>query len=249
MTSLHGAHVLVTGASSGIGAALATALAAEGARLTLTGRDETRLAGVCECTGGTPLLVDLADPAARDELAGRFRATPPDVVVHNAGVGLAGPLGGQSGQDVDRLLEVNLRAPVQLTRAWLPGMVARGSGHLVFVASIAGALGVAGEAVYAASKGGLLAFARSLRDELAGTGVRVTSVLPGVVATPFFERRGTGYERGFPRPMPAARLADDVVAGITANRAEVVRPRWLRVPIALRATAPGLYATLADRFG
>ncbi|HET8600779.1 MAG TPA: SDR family NAD(P)-dependent oxidoreductase [Segeticoccus sp.] len=249
MTSLRGAHVLVTGASSGIGAALATSLHASGSRLTLLGRDEARLAKVCAGTGGEPLVVDLADAGQRAELAARFRSRPPDVVVHNAGIGLAGELGCQSAQDVDRVLELNLRVPVQLTREWLPAMVARGSGHLVFVASIAGALGVAEEAAYAASKGGLLTFAKSLRDELAPSGIRVTTVLPGVVATPFFTRRGSSYDRRFPRPLPAARLAAATVAAVEHDRTEVVRPRWLRLPIAVRATAPGLYAALADRFG
>jgi short-subunit dehydrogenase len=150
---------------------------------------------------------------------------------------------------LERLLAVNLRAPVLLTGAVLPGMRAAGAGHLVFVTSIAGRLGVAGESAYAASKGALDAYAASLAAELGGTGVRVTTVVPGVVDTAFFRSRNVGYGRRFPRPVPAARVAAALRRAVQQDRAEVVVPAWLRLPIAVRALAPGTYARSAGRWG
>ncbi|WP_395103711.1 SDR family NAD(P)-dependent oxidoreductase [Actinomadura sp. SCN-SB] len=246
-----GRVALVTGASSGLGAAIATALARYGARMVVHGRDEERLAGIARLTGGTPIAADLADPAAVRDLAAR--ALEPhgrlDVLVHNAGFGWAGPLTGMDPSETDRLLAVNLAAPIALTRALLPGMLERRSGHLLFVSSIAGRLGVAGEAVYAASKAGLDVFAESLRLELHRTGVTVGVLVPGLVDTPFFERRGRPHPRRGPRPIPPERVADAVARSVARGSAEVHLPRWLRLPVAVRAIAPGTYRSLAARFG
>ncbi|MDQ7905772.1 SDR family oxidoreductase [Phytohabitans sp. ZYX-F-186] len=242
---------LVTGASSGIGWATAVRLAGAGARVVVHGRDRERLAALADAVGGVPLAGELADPdqverlaAAALEVAGRV-----DVVVHSAGGGWAGPFDRMPAPEIGRLVAVNLAAPIGLTRALLPGMRARGSGYLMFVTSIAGRLGVAGEAVYAATKGGLDAFAESLRLELRGTGVGVGALAPGVVETRFFERRGQPYGRGRPRPIPAERVADVLVRSIAAERDDRYVPGWLRLPVAVRATAPGLYRRLAGRFG
>jgi short-subunit dehydrogenase len=127
-------------------------------------------------------------------------------------------------------------------------MLARGRGRIVFVTSIAGRTGVAGEAVYAATKAGVDAFADSLRFELHGTGVGVAVVVPGVVQTAFFERRGRPYGRTSPRPVPPDRVAAAVLRAVTTD-GDFYVPRWLRVPVALRGAAPGLYRALATRFG
>jgi short-subunit dehydrogenase len=103
--------------------------------------------------------------------------------------------------------------------------------------------------VYAASKAGLDVFAQSLRLELAGRGVPVSIVVPGVVDTQFFSRRGRPYTRRTPRPLPAGRVADALVNAILRNRAEVYVPSWLRIPVAVRGLLPGLYRRLANRFG
>jgi short-subunit dehydrogenase len=150
---------------------------------------------------------------------------------------------------VDRLQTVNLGAPIALTRALLPGMRERGRGRLVFVTSIAGRLGVAGESVYAATKAGLDCFAESLRLELRGTGVTVGVVVPGVVDTPFFERRGAPCPRRRPRPIPATAVADAVARCVETGAAEIYAPRWLRLPVAVRGVLPGPYRRLAARFG
>jgi short-subunit dehydrogenase len=172
-----------------------------------------------------------------------------DVLVNNAGVGWAGQFAEMEQTTVERLVAVNLLAPIRLTRSLLPGMLERGRGHIVNLASIAGHVGVGGETVYAATKAGLVGFSESLRYELAGTGVRVSVVSPGVVATRFFERRGTPYARSWPRPMAPERVAEAVVRAIREGRDEVVVPAWLIVPIRLRGVLPGLYRWLAERFG
>jgi short-subunit dehydrogenase len=239
---LTGARVLITGASSGIGAATARAFAGSGVRLTLAGRDPERLAAVAAQTGGRALAGDLADA---DDLA--KRAGPVDVLVNNAGLGWAGPFARMPETDLERLVEVNLSAPIRLTRLLLPGMIDEGRGHLVFVGSIAGAMGVREEAVYSATKAGLLAFAEGLRHELRGIGVSV--LLPGAVDTPFFERRGVPYARRRPAPIPAERVARAIVAAIEHERPESYVPGWLRVPARLRGAAPGAVRALCRRFG
>ncbi|MBB2740953.1 UNVERIFIED_ORG: short-subunit dehydrogenase [Microbispora rosea subsp. rosea] len=240
---LAGARVLVTGASSGIGAATALELSARGARLVLSGRDQEALAGVAARTGGEILPADLSDPSA--DLA--VRAGRVDMLVACAGEGWSGPLARMSGGTAERMIAVNLTAHVQLTRLLLPGMLERGRGHLVYVASIAGVVGVREEAVYAATKAGLLAFAESLRYELPGVGV--TAVVPGVVDTPFFARRGRPYTRRRPAPVPPERVARAIAVAVERDRAEVYVPAWLRLPARLRGAAPGAFRVLARRFG
>jgi short-subunit dehydrogenase len=243
--------VLVTGASSGIGRATAQALARRGARLLLHGRDERALAELAALTGGTPLAADLADPTQVVRLAQRALSATGrvDALVANAGAGWAGPFVAQPESDLDRLLAVNLAAAIRLTRALLPAMLERRSGYLAYVSSIAGRTGGAGEAVYAASKAGLDAFAESLRLELAGTGVDVGVLVPGVVDTAFFARRGQPYRRSRPRPLPAAQVGERLARMVERGDAEVYRPAWLRLPVAVRAVAPAAYRALAARFG
>jgi short-subunit dehydrogenase len=147
------------------------------------------------------------------------------------------------------LVAVNLTAPIALTKALLPGMLAADRGRIIFVTSIAGRTAVAGEAVYAATKAGLDLFAESLSLELYGTGVGVGVFVPGVVDTPFFQRRGLPYERSRPRPRPVAQVADELVQMIATDRCEQYAPRWLRLPVVVRAAAPRSYRRLAARFG
>jgi short-subunit dehydrogenase len=240
---LRGARCLVTGASSGIGQAAALRLAAAGAEVLALGRNRAAL----ELVGGTAIVCDLLDPAQVERAVAEAGAV--DVLVNNAGIGWFGPLAELEPAALERLVRVNLLAPVLLTRALLPGMLARGRGHVVNVGSIVGRVGGKHEAAYAATKGGLVAFTESLREELDGTGVRVSLVTPGAIATDFFERRGEPYVRRFPRPLAADKAATAIVAAIADDRAEVFVPRWLALPPRVQSLLPGLYRALAARFG
>jgi short-subunit dehydrogenase len=263
---LNGAVALVTGASSGIGAATATALAAAGARLLLSGRDAARLGEVARHTGGVALPADLALPgeparlaeaaleAARAAPRGRSGPGPDgqggvDILVNNAGLGWSGPLAGITAAKIAEMVTVNLAAPMELTRLLVPPMVQRGRGQVVFVSSIAGATGVRSEAVYAATKAGLSIFAESLAYELRGHGVRASVIVPGVIDTPFFARRGRPYGRKRPAPIPAERVARAIVSALEHDRAVAYVPRWMRLPAWIHGAAPGTFRALAARFG
>jgi short-subunit dehydrogenase len=260
---LTGAIALVTGGSSGIGAATARALAGAGARLLIAGRDPARLRAVAGQTGGIALACDLAAPGGPADLAAaaqRAAATLPpvpgageasagiDILVNNAGVGWAGPIGEIAAEKIAELVTVNLTAPMQLTRLLAPGMIARGRGRVVFVSSIA-ATGVRGEAVYSATKAGLGSFAESLAYELNGHDVRVSVVVPGVIDTPFFDRRGRPYGRKRPGPQPPERVARAIVSCLERDRDVCYVPRWMRLPAWLHGAAPGTFRALATRFG
>lgn len=243
---LDGCRALVTGASGGIGAATAQALARAGCRLLLVARDAGRLGEVAALTRGEPLSADLATAgglAAVTEAAGDV-----DLLVHNAGRGWAGPVDRMTAEEVTALVALNLTAPLELTRALLPGLRRRGRGHLVFVASIA-AVGVAEEAVYSATKAGVRAFADALRFEVAADQIGVSTVLPGVVDTGFFAARGRPYDRCFPKPLPAAAVAAALVDAVRTDRAEVFVPRWLTLAARIHGGLPDVYARLARRFG
>lgn len=172
-----------------------------------------------------------------------------DILINNAGVGWAGPLTEMSAAKVAHVVAVNLTAPIELTRLLTPVLGAGGRGRVVFISSIAGTTGVTQEAVYAATKAGLGCFAESLRYELAGTDVGVSVVVPGVVDTPFFARRGSPYGRRRPIPVSAQRVARAVLTAIERDQAMTFVPRWFGFPAWLHGTAPGTFRALAARFG
>lgn len=242
---------VVTGAGSGVGREIARSLLAAGWQVALAGRREDRL---LETAGVADSLVVSADVTSEEAVTALFGAVRDrwgrvDLLVNNAGIGWAGPIEQITAEKADELIAVNLTAPIQLTRLLVPGMAERRHGRIVFVSSIAGATGVRGEAVYAAAKAGLACFAESLSYELADRGVGVSLIIPGVVDTPFFERRGQPYERRRPVPINSERIAHAVIMATERDRTLVFVPRWMRFPVGLHGIAPGAFRALASRFG
>ncbi|GAB2875290.1 SDR family NAD(P)-dependent oxidoreductase [Streptomyces deserti] len=243
--------VLVTGASSGIGAATARRFAEDGWQLLLSGRDRRRLEETAAGTSAVLLPADLAAPDGPRLLAeSALRATGRiDVLVAGAGIGWAGPFVTMPHTDIDRVLALDLNATLHLVKEVLPSMLAAGHGRVVLLGSVAGCVGVREEAVYSAAKAGIIAFAEALRQELRGTGVGVTLVVPGPVDTAFFTRRGVPYRRSHPRPTSAARVAGVVWDAVRHDRDDVYVPGWLTLPGRVRGLAPRVYRRLLDRFG
>ncbi len=245
---LAGLRATITGGSSGIGAATARAFAARGARLAIAGRNITALRKVAAATSAVCLPGDLAEPgcprrtieAAVGALGGL------DILISNAGIGWAGRFADMAEADIDSLLDINLRAAAQLACAAIPHLQ-RASGRLVFVGSVAGLVGVPGEAWYSATKAGLGCLADALRAELKPTGVGVTLVSPGVVDTPYFERRNEPYQRRHPKLMSAQAAADAIADAVCRGRDDVVVPPWLTFPARVKASFPRLYRLLAAR--
>jgi short-subunit dehydrogenase len=247
---LGGTTALLTGASGGIGQAVARRLHSHGARVLLSGRRGDVLEALRAELGGSAdvLAADLAEPGVAAALAERAGAI--DVLVANAGLPASGPLVSFTAAEIDRALDVNLRAPIQLARALVPGMAERGRGHVIFVSSLAGKAASVGSSVYSATKFGLRGFAAGLREDLHGTGVGVTVVFPS-----FIREAGMYAETGVRLPpWVGTRSPDDVAAavvrGIESGRAEIdVAPLSLRLGAIASALAPTTTARIQRRLG
>jgi short-subunit dehydrogenase len=226
--ALDGAAVLVTGASSGIGAALAPALAARGARVGLVARRADRLVEVGEACarGGSPQVecwpCDLGDLDAVDAMVRdadeRFGGI--DVLVNNAAIPKRRSVVDLTFDEVEETMRVNFLSPARLTLAVLPGMLARARGSVVNVSSLGGRLGIRGEAAYSASKFALCGWSESMMADLAGTGVDVRLILPGAIDTEIWDQPGNDapfYDGPFDPPQV---VADAVVAAIEGDTVE-----------------------------
>ena len=242
--------MLLTGATGGIGQAIARALDERGARLQLTARRTEQLEQIAAGLNGQAevLPADLTDASGAAALA--ERAGKVDVLVANAGLPARGPIDDFSAEQIDRALDVNLRAPIQLTRALLPGMIERGSGHVVLMSSLSGKIASVGSSLYSATKFGLRGFASGLREDLHGTGVGVTVVFPGFVSDAgMLADSGVRLPRWVGTRTPGA-VADAVVRGIEQGRAEIdVAPLSLRAGALAGSLAPTTFARLQRRLG
>lgn len=243
-----GRTALVTGATGGLGAATARHLAEQGARVLVTGRRQDLLDTLATELNGTAVPCDLADASAVRELAST--ASSADIVVCNAGLPAAGWLVDFTEPEIDRALDVNLRAAIVLARLIAPEMVSRGSGHFVFISSMGGKMVSVGLSIYAATKFGLRGFALSLRHELAPHGIGVSTVFPGVITD-----AGLYADSGLPAPKgirtaTAADVARGVARAIRDNRPEVdVASVELRTFAALSLRAPDFFSRLSRRSG
>ncbi len=238
----------MTGATGGIGAAIARGLATKGASLALTGRRVDVLEPLATELGAEPIPCDLSQPAEVDQLA--ERAGEVDVLVANAAMPGTGDLIELSQDQIDRMLDVNLSAPIRLARLLAPGMVSRRRGHLVFISSLNGKAATPRTALYCAAKFGLRGFALALRDDLRPHGVGVSVVYPG-----FIDEAGMFADSGVKLPFylgtrSPKQVADGVIRAIERNRAEVtVAPTMLRVSTDFACLAPGLASTVSRWMG
>lgn len=228
---LDGSRVLLTGATGGIGRAIARALHERGAYLLLSGRREDVLRDLVTELGGSDraeaLPADLKSAATARELV--ERAGRVDVLVANHALPASGRLDDYTEEEMDRALDVNLKAPVHVTHALVPQMVERGSGHLVFISSIAGKVASGGGSLYSAAKFGLRGFATALHDELERDGVGVTTIFPGFISDAgMWADTGLELRKGVSTRSPE-QVAEAVLKGIDKNRSEIdVAPLTLR---------------------
>ncbi|MBV8954489.1 MAG: SDR family NAD(P)-dependent oxidoreductase [Solirubrobacterales bacterium] len=246
--SLVSGRVLLTGATGGIGVAIARGFAARGAELILTGRRVEMLEPLAREVAGRALPADLS---RREEVERLIReAGQIDVLVANAAVPASGDLLELSQDQIDRMLEVNLRAPIALAHGFAGGMIERRRGHMVFMSSLAGKSASAASSVYSATKFGLRGFALGAREDLRPHGIGVSLVLPGFIrdAGMFADARIT-----LPRwvgTRTSEQVAAAVLRAVEQDRAEVeVAPVGLRLGASFAGAAPGLASTLSRRLG
>ena len=251
-----GRRVLITGASRGIGAELARAFAAAGARVALVARSEGPLKELAGELDGEAFPADLLDAEQVVGLIGRVEAEagPVDVLVNNAGLENVGYFPAQSPADIDAIYRVNLLAPVQLCRQVVPRMIERGRGHIVNVSSSADMITGPGLVTYASTKAGLTQFSAGLRMELKGLPVKTTRVQVGTVPTDMLDRLHTygPMDRGLRRlyrlqivaDVPTEKLAAAIVQAVERERRHVRLPAR-NVPMSLMTEAPRRLIELA----
>jgi short-subunit dehydrogenase len=252
--------VLITGAGSGIGAALAQRFAKDGAKLVLAGRRQEKLAEVAGRCGGERCLVVPTDVSSHESLealvdAVRGRFARLDVLVNNAGVGYGGPLEEVDPGELDYVLRVNLVAPIWLSRLALPLLEASPDGRLVNICSLSGLVAMPYQGVYAAGKAGLRAFGVSVARERPGGRLRICNVYPGVVDSEMASRelQAKARELGMKgwSAMPADRAAEIIVRGVRRGERHIfVGGAQERMLHALEQRAPWLLdrlvAAMAD---
>ncbi|MCZ7528504.1 MAG: SDR family oxidoreductase [Acidimicrobiia bacterium] len=230
---LAGKRVLVTGASSGIGAALAEAMAERGAVVGICARRRDRLEAALErCRAHEPAcrmwVTDLSDPARVDRLAADAVAElgGVDVLVNNAGIPKRRHVTRLDPATVEQVTALNYLSPVRLTLALLPQMLERGEGRVVNVASVAATLSSPGEAAYDASKAALAVFSEAMAVDLWETGVKVLVVYPGVIDTELFDLPGNDPMTAPIERLPVAELVEAVLAALRDGRLQVYVPAW-----------------------
>ena len=243
---LKDARIVLTGASGGLGEALARQLAGAGAALLLTARDATRVAAIPLPEGSEVerLAVDLTQPAGVAALAGAAHAFRANVLINNAGIGGFGLLESQDRATVDAILATNLAAPMHLTQALLPLLRAQPAAAIVNIGSAFGSIPFAGFAAYSAAKAGLRAFSQALRRELADAPVRVLHIAPRAIDTPLNPPAVVALNRALGS---ACDSPDTVAAQIVAMLQHGPDERHIGFPEGLFAWLNGIAPRLLDR--
>jgi short-subunit dehydrogenase len=261
MDKLRGRNAILTGASRGIGVHIARALANEGVNLVLSARTLEpiqMLAGELSVHGIQCIAIaaDVGNEADRERLLSRAHKElgPIDVLVNNAAIESNADYTGYSQHDIERMVQVDLIAPMLLTRALLPQMLERKTGHVINIASLAGKSASPYNVPYAAAKGGLILFAHSLRAELRGTGVGVSVIVPGFISdSGMFAEKRRAHEVELPKILGTSRpeeVADAVVQAIKKDALEViVAPGPMRISQALNQLFPEAFAWVLQRAG
>lgn len=248
--------IVVTGASRGIGRLMAIRAGADGGRVALVARDRERLEGVkaeIEAAGGTAhvIVCDLSDPSAVFSAAAAIMDTvgSVDVLVNNAGYGGRGGFLEWDADDMRRMLDVNVLASMYWTKALLPAMVERQRGWIVFMASVAGKIGVPDESVYCATKFALVGLAEALTIEVKDQGVHVLTVCPGTVNTGFFTdamlaRMPATAKRIMIEP---ERVVAETFKALAKEKHEITVPRSIAMGYLTKAIAPGFMRHMVKR--
>ena len=244
---LGGRTALLTGATGGLGRAIATALAARGAKLILSSRKAEELVKLARSLPGgghTTLVADLAEEGAA--LALLEQAGDIDVLVANAALPASGSLEGFSQDEIGHALRVNLESPVRMTRELLPHWLQRGSGHFVFISSISGFASTPRASLYAATKFGLRGFALNLREDLRSSGVGVSVITPGLIREAGNVRRERRRAAAWDRYRNTKQVGNAVVRAIERDKSEIsVAPLRQRALARFAMMAPEISGRLA----
>ncbi|MDX6689841.1 MAG: hypothetical protein QOG15_1298 [Solirubrobacteraceae bacterium] len=243
-----GRSVLITGATGGLGGAIARKLAGAGAHVIVSGRRPDVLTDLAKELDAEIAAADLADPASVRALIAAHMDV--DILVANAGLPGSGRLDSFTQEQIDRALDVNLRAPIMMARALSPRMVERGSGHIVFMSSLAGKTATAGSSIYNATKFGLRGFAGALRAELHGTGVGVSAIFPGFIRDAgMFADAGVKLPPGVGTKSPE-HVATATLRAIERDKGEVdVAPIGLKVGTVFGSLLPEAAALVTRKMG
>ena len=250
------AIVLITGAGGGFGRHMVRQFRAAGAKLLLTDITDGALTDAVADAGDDLVASFAADLAAEEGIRAVAdicapRGVVPDILVNNAGLGVAGRLDSVPRERWETLMQLNLLAPMRLCDLFLPGMIERGSGHIVNMSSLAGWVGSKGLSSYCASKFGLRGFGESLAADLEGTGVSVTNVYPCFSQTPILDSPQYGYEQQ--RMVPAylisepSRVVARIIEGVRRDRLHVFPDKYSRLIYYVTRFAPWLMPLLDRR--
>jgi short-subunit dehydrogenase len=260
MRDLRGRVALVTGASGGLGTHIARRLAREGMNVAVSGRREKALTQLVEELSAlgvksAAIPADLSDLTTVEHLIEGVEAAlgPVDLLVNNAGMESIGAFTSYKREELTMMVDVNLTAPLLLTHRLTPGMLARGRGHVVFIASVAGKVGPAFNEPYAATKAGLVGLTQSLRAEYLHAPVGFSVICPGFIADDGMYARMSHAGHSSNRLMgetTTEKITDAIVRAVRENRAEIIESGApIRPMLALAQLAPGLVERMAPRFG